>query len=77
MTHRKAKRMLNESDDFILFTMKKDGEHANFAVFNQAPESWEILLNLVIHDYHIRETFRNILTTADNFGNQQAEGEHE
>jgi len=26
MTSRKAKRMLNESDDWILFTMKKRGE---------------------------------------------------
>lgn len=77
MTLRKVKRMLNESDDFLVFTMKSNGDTANFGVFHQAPESWEILLNLCVNDYHIRETLRNIITTADNFRDQQAQGESE
>jgi hypothetical protein len=49
MTLRKVKRMLNESDDFLVFTRTDTGEDvANFGVFHKDTESWEILLNLAI-----------------------------
>ena len=35
--------MLNESDDFLVFTMKQHGETADFGAFYQKLESWEIL----------------------------------
>lgn len=73
MTLRKVKRMLNESDDFLVFTMKQHGENADFGAFYQKLESWEILLNLAISDYHIRETLRNVLTAADAYRDAQAE----
>jgi len=73
MTLRKVKRMLNESDDFLVFTMKHHGDTADFGAFYQRTESWEILLNLAISDYHIRETLRNVLTAADAYRDAQAE----
>jgi len=78
MTLRKVKRLLNESDDFLVFTMKKGQEDmASFGVYYQSLESWEILLNLAVQDYHIRETLRNVLNTADAYRDQQTEDESE
>jgi hypothetical protein len=78
MTLRKVKRMLNESDDFLVFTRKdKDEEIASFGVFHKDLDSWEILLNLAVTDYHIRETLRNILNAADAYRDQQAQDEPE
>lgn len=73
MTLRKVKRMLNESDDFLVFTRKNTGEDvANFGVFHKDHDSWEILLNLAVSDYHIRETLRNVLNAADTYRDEQA-----
>lgn len=78
MTSRKAKRMLNESDDWILFTMKKTGQtQAELGAFYPSAESWELLLNIAINDYHVRETLRNILNAADAYRDQQAADESE
>ena len=66
--------MLNESDDFLVFTRKDTGaDVANFGVFHKDQDSWEILLNLAVSDYHIRETLRNVLNAADTYRDQQAE----
>ena len=84
-----VKRMLNESDDFLVFTMKVtktdevilpsgvQNQTASFGVFHKDNDSWEILLNLAVSDYHIRETLRNVLTTADAYRDQQAQDESE
>ena len=64
MTFRKAKRYLNESDDFVLFT-KTGKDQVSFKCITQGVESWEILLNMAVQDYHFRETLRNIIFTAD------------
>ena len=78
MTSRKAKRMLNESDDWILFTMKKTGQtQAELGAFYPSAESWELLLNIAINDYHVRETLRNNINAADAYRDQQAEDESE
>jgi len=69
--------MLNESDDFLVFTMVSRGDTASFGVFNKDDESWEILLNLAVNDYHIRETLRNVLNAADTYRDQQAQDESE
>ena len=74
MTLRKVKRILNESDDFLVFTRKDTGgDTANFGVFHKDLESWEILLNLAVSDYHIRETLRNVLNAADTYRDEQAQ----
>jgi len=74
MTLRKVKRMLNESDDFLVFTRKDTGaDVANFGVFHKDQDSWEILLNLAVSDYHIRETLRNVLNAADAYRDEQAQ----
>jgi|TARA_R110000751_G_scaffold9752_1_gene36007 hypothetical protein len=65
MTPRRAKRYINTSNDWILFATDGKEEKQNFRVIMSRNESWEILLNLAISDYPIRETLRNILTTAD------------
>ena len=65
MTPRRAKRYINTSNDWILFATDGTEEKHNFRVIMSRNESWEILLNLAISDYPIRETLRNILTTAD------------
>ena len=74
MTLRKVNRMLNERDDFLVFTRKDTGaDVANFGVFHKDEQSWEILLNLAVSDYHIRETLRNVLNAADEYRAEQAE----
>jgi hypothetical protein len=74
MNNRKAKRMLNESNEWVLFTTKRKEDTQEFYLFISSAEAWEILLHLAIDEYHIRETFRNILKTADEYlednGNQ-------
>ena len=78
MTLRKAKRLLNESDDWLVFTMKQTGDNqAEMGAYYPSIESWEVLLNLTINDYHIRETLRNVLNTADAYRDQQTEDESE
>jgi len=67
MTNRRAKRMLNEADDWLLFTSKtKDDEYHASAFYNRA-QAWEILLNLAVSDHYVRETLRNILHEADKY----------
>jgi hypothetical protein len=67
MTPRRAKRYINTSNDWILFaTDEKNGDH-NFRVLMSSEASWEILLNLCIQEYPIRETLRNILKTTDDY----------
>ncbi len=65
MTNRKAKRILNESDDWVLFTSKKKGDYYEMVVSMNRDEAWEVLLQLAIDKYHIRETFRNIINITD------------
>jgi hypothetical protein len=65
MTPRRAKRYINTSNDWILFATDDKEDKHNFRVIMSRNESWEILLNLAISDYPIRETLRNILNTAD------------
>jgi len=78
MTSRKAKRMLNESDDWLLFTMKKTGDtEAELGAFYPSMESWEVLFNITINNYHVRESLRNILNAADAYRDQQTEDEPE
>ena len=89
MTLRKVKRMLNESDDFLVFTMKLnktddviltsgvENQTASFGVFHKDADSWEILLNLAINDYHVGETLRNVLNAADEYRDQQAQDQSE
>jgi len=70
--------MLNESDDFLVFTRTDTGQDvSNFGVFHKDTESWEILLNLAVSDYHIRETLRNVLNAADEYRDEQAQNEPE
>jgi len=78
MTIRKVKRLLNESDDWLVFTMKKvNKDEESMGAYYQTLESWEILLNLAVNDYHIRETLRNVINTADAYRDQQTEDESE
>jgi hypothetical protein len=78
MTIRKVKRLLNESDDWLVFTMKKVNEdEASMGAYYRNLESWEILLNLAVSDYHIRETLRNVLNAADTYRDEQAQDSSE
>ncbi len=65
MTPRRAKRYINTSNDWILFATDGKGDDQNFRVIMSREEAWEILLNLSISDYPIRETLRNILEITD------------
>jgi len=67
MTNRKAKRMLNEADDWLLFTAKTKDDMTEMGAYLNKPEAWEVLLNLAIDKYHIRETLRNVVNTADEY----------
>lgn len=67
MTPRRAKRYINTSNDWIVFTNEtKNGEHL-YRVLMSGEEAWEILLNLSINQYPIRETLRNILKLTDEY----------
>tara|TARA_R110000803_G_scaffold21548_3_gene54234 strand:- start:4232 stop:4462 length:231 start_codon:yes stop_codon:yes gene_type:complete len=65
MTPRRAKRYINTSKDWILFAEEIKGDTHNYRVLLSREEAWEILLNLAITDYPIRETLRNILDLTD------------
>ena len=65
MTSRRAKRFINQSSDWIVFAEETKFEKTTFRCLQSGEEAWEILLNLCVTDYAIRETFRNILTLAD------------
>ena len=65
MTPRRAKRNINTSKDWILFAEEIKGDTHNYRVLLSREEAWEILLNLAITDYPIRETLRNILDLTD------------
>jgi hypothetical protein len=70
MTHRKAKRMLQESDDYLMFTgQRRNGDYEMGCYFNNEA-AWAILLNLAIDKYHIRETLRNLLKQCDDYLSQ-------
>lgn len=76
MTSRKAKRYINQADEWVVFTSEKKEDNQHFKVLVSNDEAWEVLLNLAVNDYHLRETFRNILKTADDYiKNQRDSGE--
>ena len=67
MTSRKAKRFINQADEWVVFTSERKEDNQHFKVLVSNDEAWEVLLNLAVNDYHIRETFRNIVKTADDY----------
>lgn len=67
MTNRKAKRILSEADDWVLITSKRKGDETSMMLTYNKEEAWEILLNLSIEKYHIRETLRNIIKFTDEY----------
>ena len=67
MAHRKAKRYINQSDEFVVFTSERKGEQVTYRTIISSNESWELLLNLAVQEYPIRETLRNIVQTADEY----------
>jgi len=66
MTPRRAKRYLNQANDWIVFAdeIKPNSDH-NYRVIMSREEAWEILLNLAVSEYPIRETLREIVRLAD------------
>ena len=54
MTSRKAKRYINQADEWVVFTSEKKGEDQHFKVLVSNTEAWEVLLNLAVNDYHLR-----------------------
>jgi|TARA_R100000353_G_scaffold113957_2_gene81587 hypothetical protein len=78
MTPRRAKRYINQAKEWVVFTSEeKSGKHF-FRTLISDNAAWEVLLNICVNDYHIRETFRNILNTADEFiENNRDNGEPE
>jgi len=77
MTPRRAKRYINTSAEWMVFAEETKFDKTTFRVLQSSANAWEILLNLCINDYAIRETFRNILKTADEHRNQQDQGQSE
>lgn len=59
--------MLNEADDWLLFTSRTKDDQYFASAFHNDPHAWEILLNLAVSDYSVRETLRNILHEADKY----------
>ena len=78
MTLRKAKRFINQADEWIVFTQEQKNDKIFFRTLISDERSWEVLLNVCVNDYHTREILRNILNTADEFiENNRDKGEPE
>lgn len=59
--------MLNEADEWLLFTSKTKDDQYHASAFHSQAQAWEILLNLAVSDYSVRETLRNIVNEADKY----------
>ena len=68
MTPRRAKRYINQSNEWIVFAdeINKNSDHT-YRIIISSEDAWEILLNLAINQYPVRETLRNIIKTADEY----------
>jgi len=66
MTPRRAKRYINQANDWIVFAneINANSEHT-FRVIMSRDEAWEIILNLACNQYSVRETLREIVRLAD------------
>ena len=73
MTHRKAKRMLQQSDDYLMFTGQERDDNYEMGCYFNNEAAWTILLNLCIDKYHIRETLRNLLNQCDDYLQNQSD----
>ena len=59
--------MINEANDWLVFTSREKDGDTIFSVYMQNEVSWEILLNLACSNYAVRETLRNVLKLADEY----------
>ena len=65
LTFRKAKRLLGQCDDWILFTSENTGEDtANLQCATADSQSWTILIDLAANDENFYNALETIITTA-------------
>lgn len=65
MTPRRAKRYINQSSEWIVFSQEEKSGEYTFRSHFSSDEAWGIILNLCIKDRKTREVLRNILKQAD------------
>jgi hypothetical protein len=65
LTFRKAKRLLNQCDDWVLFTSKNNNdETANLECATMTSTSWAILIDFATADENFYNALETILNTA-------------
>jgi len=66
LTFRKAKRLLGQCDDWVLFTAKNNGdETCNLECATMTSTSWALLIDFAVADDNFFQALQTILNTAD------------
>ena len=65
LTFRKAKRLLGQCDDWVLFTAKNNGdETCNLECATMTSTSWALLIDFATADQNFYNALETILNTA-------------
>ena len=65
LTYRKAKRLLGQCDDWVLFTSKNNGDDtANLECATMCATSWALLIDFASADENFYHALETILNTA-------------
>ena len=67
MTARKAKRHINESDDYLVFTRKRDVINVN----HKDNDSLNIILDLAVANKHFLELLKSVIKSVDEYTKQE------
>ena len=67
MSARKAKRHINESDDYLVFTRKRDVININ----HKDNDSLNIILDLAVANKHFLELLRSVIKSVDEYTKQE------
>jgi hypothetical protein len=68
MTAKKAKRHLNESDDFLVFTRKRE----IINIDHKNNDSLNILLDLAVANPNFLELLKSVIKSIDEYTNQKS-----
>ena len=67
MSARKAKRHINESDDYLVFTRKRDVINVN----HKDNDSLNIILDLAVANKHFLELLKSVIKSVDEYTKQE------
>jgi hypothetical protein len=67
MSARKAKRYINESDDYLVFTRKRDVIN----IHHKDNDSLNIILDLAVANKHFLELLKSVIKSVDEYTKQE------